>query len=281
MIIAVASGKGGTGKTTVSTNLALYLSEKQKIVFLDLDVEEPNAHIFLQPENIQQEAVNKIVPLVNYEKCTFCGECAKICAFNAIAVTKNEVMIFKELCHSCGACTYLCPENAIDECNYEVGHVKISKLPNLEFFEGNLNIGEVVAPIIIKSVKSHISKENICILDAPPGSSCSVVETVQDTDFCILVTEPTPFGLSDLNIMVNLLTKLNIPSGIIINQYEEGKNIIDDYARSKNIPVLARIPFDRDIAVSYSTGIPFIKELPVYRDLFASIIPQIKELIAK
>jgi len=284
MVIVVASGKGGTGKTTVSTNLALYLSPAHNLSFMDLDVEEPNAHVFLKPQEVQKKPVNKKIPEINYEKCTFCGLCADICAYNALAVIKNEVnevMVFPEMCHSCGACMELCPEDAINSIDYEIGHIKLASLPGIKFYEGNLNVGELAAPEVIAHVKEYINHEDLVIMDAPPGSSCSVVESVKNVDFCILVTEPTPFGLSDLKIMVDLLEKLSIPAGIIVNQHEEGQTLIEDYAREKDIPILARIPFDRDIARYYSAGIPFITSLPGYKDIFASIIPEIEELVAK
>jgi MinD superfamily P-loop ATPase len=284
MVIVVASGKGGTGKTTVATNLALYLSPGYNLSFMDLDVEEPNAHIFLKPREAKDTPVNKKIPRINYDKCTFCGLCADICVYNALAVLKNkvnEVMVFPEMCHSCGACMELCPEDAISEIDYKIGHIKFADLPGIRFYEGNLNVGELAAPEVIAQVKKYINHEDLTIMDAPPGSSCSVVESVKNVDFCILVTEPTPFGLSDLKIMVDLLKKLSIPTGIIINQYEEGQTLIEDYAREKNVPILARIPFDREIAHYYSTGIPFITSMPGYKDIFAGIIPEIKELVAK
>lgn len=281
MVIVVASGKGGTGKTTVSTNLALYLAPEHNLSFMDLDVEEPNAHVFLKPREVEKTPVNKIIPIIDYDKCTFCGLCADICAYNALAVLKNEVMVFPEMCHSCGACMELCPEDAINSIEYEIGHIKYASLPGIKFYEGNLNVGELAAPEVIARVKKYINHEDITIMDAPPGSSCSVVESIKNVDFCILVTEPTPFGLSDLKIMVDLLEKLSIPTGIIVNQHEEEQNIIENYAREKSVPILARIPFDRDIARNYSNGIPFITSLPGYKNIFASIIPEIKELVAK
>lgn len=281
MVIVVASGKGGTGKTTFSSNLALYLARKQHLCFMDLDVEEPNAHIFFKPEETKQYAVNKPIPEVNLEKCTFCGQCADLCEYNALAVIENDVLVFPELCHSCGVCQYFCPEDAITEQDYEIGHIKVAELPNLRFLEGNLNVGEITVPEVIHNVKKNIANESIYLLDAPPGSSCSVVESVKGTDFCILVTEPTPFGLSDLSLMVGVLNKLSIPAGIVVNQHQEGQNIIEDYAQKENIPILARIPFDRQIAELYSAGIPFIEALDTYDNIFSGIIPQIEELLAK
>jgi len=281
VVIAVASGKGGTGKTTVSTNLALYLAREDKITLMDLDVEEPNDRIFLHPDKVIEESVNKIIPVIDYEKCTFCGKCAEWCEFNSLAVLANEVLVFPELCHSCGVCMYFCPEGAISNSDYQLGVISKSSLPNIDFFEGRLNIGEIASPEVIKEVKAYIKPEQTTLLDAPPGTSCSVVETIKGIDFCILVTEPTHFGLSDLKIMVSILQQKNIPGGIIINQYEKSQPLIDDYARENNIPVLARIPFDKKIAAFYSEGIPFLDHLPEYTDIFAGIIPQIEELTAK
>jgi len=198
MVISVASGKGGTGKTLVATNLALTLSDKGKVQLLDCDVEEPNAHIFLRSPISQSQPVSILIPKVDETKCTYCGKCAEVCAYNAIAVLKDKVIVFPELCHGCGACSYLCPESAITEEGREIGVVERGSLGNLGFVQGRLTIGEPMAPPIIREVKRHIDLASMVIIDVSPGTSCPVVEAVRGSDFCLLVTEPTPFGLNDL-----------------------------------------------------------------------------------
>jgi len=279
MVIVVASGKGGTGKTTVATNLALSLASHQRVQFLDLDVEEPNAHIFLKPQDLHQEKVNKKVPRVDYDKCTFCGLCADVCAFNALVVLHGEVLFFSELCHSCGACSYFCPADAIREDDREIGVIESAELDNISFHQGKLDIGEVAAPAVISVLKQRLKRDGTVIMDAPPGTSCSVIESVKGVDFCVLVTEPTPFGLSDLKLMVELLKQLQIPAGIIVNRYQEGRTEVEDYARVEGIQVMARIPFDRKIATCYSEGRPFIKVLPGYAGTFAGLLPRIEGLV--
>lgn len=279
MVIVVASGKGGTGKTTVATNLALSLSSHQRVQFLDLDVEEPNAHIFLKPQDLHQEKVNKKVPRVDYDKCTFCGLCADVCAFNALVVLHGEVLFFSELCHSCGACSYFCPADAIREDDREIGVIESAELDNISFHQGKLHIGEVAAPAIISALKQRLKRDGTVIMDAPPGTSCSVIESVKGANFCVLVTEPTPLGLSDLKLMVELLKQLQIPAGIIVNRYQEGRTEVEDYARVEGIQVMARIPFDRKIATCYSEGRPFIKVLPGYAGTFAGLLPRIEGLV--
>lgn len=279
MVIVIASGKGGTGKTTVATNLALSLASNEHVQFLDLDVEEPNAHIFLKPGGMHQEKVNKKVPRVDYDICTFCELCADVCAFNALVVLHGEVLFFSELCHSCGACSYLCPTKAIEEEEQQIGVIESAELENISFHQGKLNIGEVAAPAVISVLKQCLKRDGTVIMDAPPGTSCSVIESVRGVDFCILVTEPTPFGLSDLKLMVELLKQLQIQAGIIINRYQEGRTEVEDYAREEGIPVLARIPFDRKIAACYSEGRPFIRSLPGYAGILAGLLPRIQRLV--
>jgi len=275
MIVSVASGKGGTGKTTVSTSLALSLGDVQ---FLDCDVEEPNAHIFLKPDIKERISVGIPVPEVDDSKCTYCGKCAEICEFNAIVVIKKKVLFFPELCHGCGGCSYICPENAIKEVEREIGVIEKGDAGRIHFSHGILNVGEPMAPPLIKQVKRQINNNKDAIIDASPGTSCPVVETVKDSDFCLLVTEPTPFGLNDLKLAVDMLKKLGIPSGVVINCADIGDDEVDKYCESERIPILMTIPWDRRIAEAYSKGIPLIEAMPEFKDRFSQMYGEIERL---
>ncbi|MBW2555190.1 MAG: ATP-binding protein [Deltaproteobacteria bacterium] len=275
MIISVASGKGGTGKTIISTSLALSLGEVQ---FLDCDVEEPNGHIFLKPQINERLSVGTPVPEVDETKCNFCGKCAQICEFNAIVVIKKKVLFFPELCHGCGGCSYICPENAIKEVEREIGVIEKGRSGNIDFSHGILNVGEPMAPPLIKQVKGLITNNKDVIIDASPGTSCPVVETVKGSDFCLLVTEPTPFGLNDLILAVEMLKKLAIPSGVVINCADIGDDEVNKYCQSENIPILMTIPWDRKIAEAYSRGTPLIEALPEFRDKFSKLHKEIERL---
>ena len=265
MIISIASGKGGTGKTTVATSLALSLSNAQ---ILDCDVEEPNSHIFIKPENASKEFVSIPVPQINKEKCDYCGRCQEVCAYNAIAVIKKDVLVFSELCHGCGSCTFFCPQNAIQEVEKQIGVVEFGENNGLPFAYGKLNIGEAMAPPLIRAVKKHVDPSRIAIIDAPPGTSCPVIESIRESDFCILVTEPTPFGLNDLTLAVEVLFKLKISFGVIINRSDLGDDKTDRFCKDQNIPVLMRIPFQRKIAEGYSKGKTIVETLPEYKGMF-------------
>lgn len=271
MIISVASGKGGTGKTTVAVNLALSLENVQ---FLDCDVEEPNAHIFLKPQIKEQKKAYIPVPEIDGERCNYCGNCAKVCVYNAIAVVpgqegrKGATLVFSQLCHGCGACSALCPQGAIKEVDREIGVVESGNCGEIGFIHGKLNIGEAMSPPLIRQVKKHIDPKKTVIIDAPPGTSCPVIAAVKDSDFCILVTEPTPFGLNDLILAVEVLRKLEIPFGVVINRSDIGDEKVESYCNKNRIPVLMRIPFDREIAVLYSKGIPLIAKKEEYRKNF-------------
>jgi len=279
MIIAVASGKGGTGKTLVATSLALSLSDNYKIQLLDCDVEEPNANILLRVAINQSQPVYIPIPKVDETKCTYCGKCAEICAYNAIAVIKKKVLVFPELCHGCGACSYLCPEAAIIEEGREVGLVERGESGNLELIQGKLNIGEAMAPPIIREVKKYINPANIAIIDVPPGTSCPVVEAIEDSEFCLLVTEPTPFGLNDLSLAVEVVRKLGVSCGVVVNRVGIGNKEVEQYCRREGIPVLLRIPLDRNIAILYSEGIPLIEGMPQWREDFLRLFKDIKSMV--
>lgn len=275
MIISVASGKGGTGKTIISTSLALSLGEVQ---FLDCDVEEPNAHIFLKPQINERISAGIPVPEVDETKCNFCGKCAQICEFNAIVVIKKKVLFFPELCHGCGGCSYICPENAIKEVEREIGVIEKGRSGNIDFSHGILNVGEPMAPPLIKQVKGLITNNKDVIIDASPGTSCPVVETVKDCDFCLLVTEPTPFGLNDLKLAVEMLKKLAILCGVVINCADIGDDEVNKYCESEKIPILMTIPWDRKIAEAYSRGTPLIEALPEFRNKFSKLHKEIERL---
>jgi len=289
MVISVASGKGGTGKTTVAVNLALSL---KNIQFLDCDVEEPNAHLFLKPTIQEKKPAFIPIPEIEEEKCNYCGRCAEVCAYNAIAVLpssnnkkgeiskKGKILIFPHLCHGCGACSYLCPQKAIREVDREIGTIEIGNSGSIQFIHGSVNIGEALSPPLIRRVKEYINPTKTVIIDVPPGTSCPVVASVRESDYCILVTEPTPFGLNDLILAVEVLRKLNIPFGVIINRADLGNKKTDSYCLKENIPILMRIPFKKEIAYAYSKGIPMVEVFPEYKkgfkDLFRNIEDKIK-----
>lgn len=293
MIISVASGKGGTGKTTIAVNLALALAKDKvkNVQFLDCDVEEPNAHLFLKPVITSSESVEIPVPKIDDKKCNYCGKCAEVCVFNAIAVTKNKVLVFPGLCHGCGACTLFCPEKAITEEGNEVGVLEEGKAGSINFTHGRLNIGEPMAPPIIRKIKKKIKKDgikgknndivnhHITLIDAPPGTSCPVIESIKGSDYTILVTEPTPFGLHDLILAVEVLRKLKIPHGVVLNKCDIGDHKVEEYCKKNDIPLLLSIPLDREIAVAYSKGIPIVKINPSYEQKFIQLFQKIVQII--
>jgi len=276
VIISVASGKGGTGKTTVAVNLALSIENVQLI---DCDVEEPNCHIFLKPVFKDKDMVFIPIPQVDAQKCDGCGRCQEVCAYNAIAVVKKQVIIFPELCHGCGSCTYFCPLDAIEEVNNEVGVVETGIKSGIGFVQGKLNTGMMMSPPIIREVKKRIDNSKTVIIDAPPGTSCPVITTIKDTDFVILVTEPTPFGLNDLSLAVEVVRKLEMPFGVVLNRSDLGDKRIDEYCEKENIPVLMRIPFDRKIAEIYSSGRAVVEVMPEYRNRFRDLYKKIEEIM--
>ena len=279
MIISIASGKGGTGKTTLAVNLALSLP-KGHVQLIDCDVEEPNAHLFLSPSIHQVTSVGIPVPRIDESKCTYCGKCAQVCEYHAIAVILKNVLVFDELCHGCGACSYLCPEKAIFEVTREIGIVQEGRANGIPFVNGVLNVGEPMASPLIRKVKEKIQPDKTVILDAPPGTACPVIETVKGSDFCLLVTEPTPFGLNDLELAVGMLEKLRIPMGVLVNKSDIGDRKVWDYCRSKETPVLMEIPMDREIAEAYSKGVPIVFQKPSYIEKFQDLFVKMEEHIA-
>lgn len=277
MIISVASGKGGTGKTTVAVSLALALLGRRPVQFLDCDVEEPNAHLFIKPSIDRTIPVFIPVPEVDEATCTFCGKCAEVCAYNAIAVIKNTVLVFFELCHGCGGCSLLCPEKAIKEVGKKIGVLESGAAGNLQFVHGKLDIGQPMSPPLIRAVKKSINTKRTVIIDVPPGTSCPVIEAIKGSDFCLLVTEPTPFGLHDLRLAVETVRQLKIPLGVIINRTGLGDQKVEEYCQKERIPILMTIPFDRKIAAAYSEGIPAVEAIPAYRQEFFEIFERIEK----
>ena len=277
MIISVASGKGGTGKTTVATNLAVSLN--QKVQLLDCDVEEPNAHLFLNPVLGKKETVNAVVPEIDLKKCTFCKKCMDICRFAAIAVLKKDVLVFDNLCHSCGGCFEVCPEKAIKEKQRSLGEIEHGMVDNIFFIHGRLKVGQVMVPPIIKKVRTFTDPDLVTIIDAPPGTSCPVIAAVNKADFVLLVTEPTPFGLHDLKLAVQTVKVLGIPHGLIINRADLGNDDVKAYAKKENLPILMEIPFKKRIAQIYSNGQMIAEELPEFKVKFQSLFQDIAHLV--
>jgi len=276
LIISIASGKGGTGKTTVAVNLALSLGDVQ---FMDCDVEEPNAHIFLKPSIEETVSAAIPVPKVDLQKCNYCGKCSEACEFHAIVVVKEALLTFEELCHGCGACSYVCPEKAIGEEDKEIGRIEIGHAGRIRFVQGILNIGEPMATPVIRKEKRLLLPSEVTILDAPPGTSCPVIETVKGSDFCLLVTEPTPFGLNDLELAAGMVRKMGVPMGVVINRADVGGPGVKEFCRREGIPVVMEVPMDRRIAESYSRGIPVVEVLPDYRSRFLSLFKEITNLV--
>lgn len=274
MVRAVASGKGGTGKTTFATNLALALGDLQ---FLDCDVEEPNAYHFLKPKLKATCSVVAFIPIVNQGLCSHCGQCVRFCKFNALALVKERLLVFPELCHSCGGCKIVCPDGAIREGEREIGTIQIGTArEGIEFIDGILNVGEPSGVPIIRRMKKLIEKGRKVIIDSPPGAACTMVETVSGVDYCILVTEPTPFGLNDLRIAVETLKGLHVPFGVVINRDGIGDGRVEEYCSKEGIELLLKIPDSREIAEGYSRGIPFIEFLPEWKGKLQTLYEHIE-----
>ncbi len=274
MIISIASGKGGTGKTTVATNLAASLGDVQ---FLDCDVEEPNAHLFLHPEITEQETVFTPVPEIDEAACTLCRKCVDICRFKAITILGETILVFPELCHSCGGCVHVCPENAVSEAKREIGVLEKGHRGNIRFVHGLLRISEAMSPPLINAVRRHVQPDTVNIIDAPPGTSCPVIAAMKDVDFVLLVTEPTPFGLHDLKLAVEAVKKLGLPSGLVINRSDMGDRRVHAYAAAENLPILMEIPYERSIAEAYSRGSLFAEDKGEWHERFLELYEQIKK----
>jgi len=283
--VAIASGKGGTGKTTVATSLALVLADAGSVEFLDCDVEEPNAHLFLKPTIERREKVEMPVPQVDEDRCTRCGRCAEVCQFKAIAVLKDSVLTFPELCHGCTGCWVLCPEQAISATGREIGTVESgwasarpTRLEGAEgqvrcvgFHHGWLRVGEAMSVPLIRAVKRQAREADFTVLDAPPGTSCPVVESVKDADVVVLVTEPTPFGLNDLELAADMAAAMGRVAAVVVNRAGIGDGRVRGFCRSRGLPLLLEVPFDRRIAEAYSRGEPLVAAFPAYRAKFAEL----------
>lgn len=274
MIVTVASGKGGTGKTTVATSLASAVSGGVQL--LDCDVEEPNVHLFLRPQIDRVNDVYALVPEVEQKKCSGCRKCVDICRFSAIAVVGGKVLTFPELCHGCGGCMVICPEKAIAEGGRLLGKVETGHRGDLQFGHGVLRVGEAMAPPLIGEVRAEARQDGLTVIDAPPGTSCPVIAAMRGVDFILLVTEPTPFGLNDLELAVEAVRTLGIPHGLVINRADLGDNRVRDYAEREGIPVLMEIPFSREIAAAYSTGEILAEASPEWRQRFTQLYEKIR-----
>ena len=276
MRIAIASGKGGTGKTTVATNLAYVASfDARTVAYVDCDVEEPNGHLFLKPEITSTKPVARLVPEVDQAKCTLCGLCGRICQYSAIVLVGKKVLVYPELCHACGGCVLVCPPKAITERPREIGRLETGNAGPIQFVHGLLNIGEAMSPPLIRQVKQASPDVDVVLVDAPPGTSCPVIESVRGSDFVLLVTEPTPFGLHDLKLAVEMIRALRLSFGVVINRAGMGDHQTEAYCRANRIEIVAEIPDDRRIAEAYSRGEMICEALPEYRSLFAGLLERV------
>jgi len=280
MKIAVASGKGGTGKTLVATNFAYFVSKENPVTLYDLDVEEPNAALFFNAEKKEVKSVQVMIPVVDEKKCDHCGVCSRICEYHAIINLGNQVMVFPELCHSCYGCLELCPQGAISEGKKEIGTIHTAKHNNIEIVTGVLKISESATPKLIRETKKELSDKNsIEIYDSPPGTSCPVIEVVKDVDYVLIVGEPTPFGLHDLDLLMQVIEQLKIPFGVLINKADEQNNLIKQYCIEKNVEIIGEIPMRHDIACTYAKGKLIIDEIDDMSSLFESIWDKIMQKV--
>ena len=280
MNIAIASGKGGTGKTTVAANLSLLLAgQGEKVTYLDCDVEEPNGHLFLKPRITHTETAAIPAPVIDESKCDGCGECVRFCRYRALVRLGKTVMVFPGLCHGCGGCMLVCPEHAISEIPREIGSVETGHSGKIGFVHGRLNIGEAMSPPLIRGVLDNAAPDGINIIDAPPGTSCPVIVSIRGADFVLLVTEPTPFGLNDLGLALGMAGGLNIPHGVVINRAEEKNSDAQEFCVKRRVRVLAEIPDDRRMAEAYSRGEILADIFPEYKKRINNIYDKVKTSI--
>jgi MinD superfamily P-loop ATPase len=277
--IAVASGKGGTGKTTVATNLSVALAETgRQLAYVDCDVEEPNGHIFHKPTIQRRREVSIPVPEVDETRCTLCGACGEACRYSAIVVLPEKVLTFPSFCHGCGGCTLACPEGAIREVPRAIGVVEHGVAGHVTFSQGKLNVGEASPTPVIRAVLESAPRDRIVVIDSPPGTSCSVIESVKTADVVLLVTEPTPFGLNDLKLAVEVVRELGVPFGVAVNRVGMGDGAVFEYCASERIPVLIEIPNDREIARAYSSGALALTAMPDLRPRLLGLYEKLGEL---
>lgn len=275
MIISVASGKGGTGKTSIAVALAASLTEPVQL--LDCDVEAPNGHIFLKPHWEQKKTIYAQVPQVEEARCTYCRACSQLCQFKAILVLGETILTFPDMCHDCGGCFLVCQAGALSPAQKELGEIAEGWSGPIHFVHGRLRVGQPMAPPLIREVKKRIDRKKIAILDAPPGTSCPVIQTVKGSDYTILVTEPTPFGLYDLKLAVEAIGALKIPLGVILNRADIGDQGVQDFLKSRGIPLLMAIPFDRRIAEGYARGCSLVEIYPEWQEKFRTLFQTIRK----
>ena len=277
MRIAIASGKGGTGKTTVATNLAhVAAADGRAVAYLDCDVEEPNGHLFLKPTIEQQQPIDKLLPLVDLGRCTFCGRCSQVCRYGAIACVNKQVLIFAGLCHSCGGCVLVCPFDAMSEVPKPIGELRLGTAGRIRFVEGRLNVGEAMSPPAIRAVKAASASVDLTILDCPPGTSCPAIEGVRGSDLVLLVTEPTPFGLNDLKLAVEMVRALNLPMAVVLNRFDMGDDQVRQYCIGQRIDILAEIADNRSVAEAYSRGQLACDVVPSFAKQIRALLDRIR-----
>ncbi len=282
MKIAVSSGKGGTGKTLIATNLAYAALQKGKVTLFDLDVEEPNDQLFFKQIKRESKPVEMMIPVVDENVCDHCGVCSEICEYHAIINLPNQVLVFPELCHSCYGCLEMCPLHAISEGKKEIGVIKYGAFNGLQLISGILKVGESATTALIRETKKFpVQAGPIQIYDSPPGTSCPVIETVKDMDYVVLVGEPTPFGLHDLNLLVQVLQQINKSFGVVINKAVAGNKRLETYCAEKGIEVLARIPLRSDIAGMYAKGLLVTETVDDMRFVFANLLETITQKVGE